>query len=139
MGSRSLLEGPYKELLADKPEVTARLAEKLLTMENARVLVAELNSKLVGAFAFVLFDHYYSGEKVAGEMIWYLEPEARTGRPIALELLWAAEKLAHELGAKKMQLTAPTEEIATMYQRLKGYVKVETSFQRELRCLSPLA
>ena len=133
LGSRSLLEGPYRELLADRPEVTSGLAKKLLEMGNARILVAENSEGIVGVFAFIVFAHYYSGETVGGEMIWYVIPEERKSNT-ALELLWAGERLAHELGAQKMQLTAPTDEIAGMYQKLRGYQKVETAFQRDLTC-----
>lgn len=133
LGSRSLLEGPYRDKLADRPDVTSALARKLVEMETAKILVAENPDGIVGLFAFIIFPHYYSGETVAGEMIWYVVPEARKSNT-ALELLWAAERLAQELGAKKMQLTAPTDEIAGMYQKLRGYSKVETAFQRELRC-----
>jgi hypothetical protein len=133
LGSRSLLEGPYRDKLADRPDVTTALARKLVEMDNAKILVAENEDGIVGLFAFIVFAHYYSGETVAGEMIWYLIPEARKSNT-ALELLWEAEKLAHEFGAKKMQLTAPTDEIAEMYKKLRGYTKVETAFQRELTC-----
>ena len=133
MGSRSLVEGPYREHLADRPDITAALAKKLLMeTERAEILVAESESKLIGLFAFIVFSHYYSGESVAGEMIWYVEPEARKGSNAALELLWAAEAKARSLGAKKMQLTAPTDEIAAMYAKLRGYHKVETAFQRAI-------
>ena len=133
MGSRSLVDGPYRDELADKPEVTAALAERLLKSDGARILVCEETEGLVGIFAFVVFPHYFSGETVAGEVMWYVVPEARTGNR-ALELLWAAERLAKELGAKKMQLTAPTDEIAAMYGHLRGYKKVETAFQRSIEC-----
>lgn len=131
LGSRSLMEGPYHDILMDNPGVTSELAKKLLTAPNARVLVAEEDGVIVGLFAFIVFDHYYSGESVAGEMVWYTTPEARRGGP-ALELLWAAEKMAHDLGAKKMQLTAPTDEIAEAYQKLRGYKRIEVSFQRDI-------
>lgn len=131
MGSRSLVEGPYRDLLADRPDVTSGLAEKLLQSPNAKILVSEDEGKIVGLFAFVIFPHYFSGEIVAGEVMWYVAPEARKSNR-ALELLWAAERFALQLGAKKMQLTAPTDEIAAMYQKLRGYQKVETAFQRNL-------
>lgn len=144
LGSQSLAEGPYKDLLADKPEVTGNLAARLLNLDTAKILVAEDDGVIVGVFAFVVFPHYFSGETVAGEVIWYVQPESRRGSN-ALELLWAAERQAYELGAKKMQLTAPTDEIAAMYGMLRGYVKVETAFQRNLSrfdggavCQSPL-
>ncbi len=130
LGSRSLIEGPYKDLLADKPEVTANLAARLLNLKTAQILVAD-EDQIVGIFAFIVFPHYFSGETVAGEIIWYVVDEARKSN-CALELLWAAEKKAFELGAKKMQLTAPTDEIARMYGLLRGYGKVEIVFQRSL-------
>lgn len=134
LGSRSLADGPYKDLLADKPEVTTDLAVRLLNLKTAQILVAD-EGQIVGIFAFVVFPHYFSGETVAGEVIWYVIDEARKTN-IPLELLWAAEKKAFELGAKKMQLTAPTDEIARMYGMLRGYVKVETAFQRSLERFS---
>lgn len=131
MGSRSLVEGPYKDLLADRPAITQALAKKLLELDNAKILVCEVDGKIGGVFAFIVFPHYYSGEITAGEMIWFVESEIRkTGA--GLELLWAGEKLAKSLGATKMQLTAPTDEIAEMYGRLRGYKKVETAFQRAI-------
>lgn len=133
MGSRSLKEGPYHAMLADRPDITRALARRLIEQPNARILVAIDQDKTVGVFAFIVFPHYYSGEDVAGEMIWYVEPEARTSG-FALELLWAAEKFASSLGAKKMQLTAPTDELAAAYQKLRGYAKVETAFQRDISC-----
>lgn len=133
IGSHSLKIGPYADKLADMPEITTKLAEKLLTMANARIVVGEEDGAIQGIFAFILFDHYYSGEPVAGEMIWFVEPDYRkTG--MALPLLWEAEKLASQMGAQKMQLTAPTDEIAAMYGKLKGFQKVETAFQRDISC-----
>lgn len=131
MGSKFLKMGPYHKFISDAPHVTSDLARKLLTMPNAKILVGEENDHVEGVFAFITFDHYYSGEPIAGEMIWYVEPEARKHN-MALELLWAAEKKACQMGAKKMQLTAPSDEIAEMYGKLRGFEKVETAFQRDI-------
>ena len=135
MGSISLRDGAYKNVIADSPEVTAELAKRLLFMENARILVLEIDGALQGLFAFLLIPHYYSGEKCGVEIMWYVQPEFRaygTGWPDSLKLLWAAEKMAAEWGALKFQLTAPTDAICEMYGRLRGYSKVETSFQRDI-------
>lgn len=129
LGSRSIWEGPYKDQLEDNPSVTRELTEKLLTLENAKVLVSESDGVINGLFAFILFPHYFSGQLTAGEMIWYVIPEARG--QASLELLWAAEKLAFEMGAKRMQLTAPTEQVGKIYERIK-YVQVECTYQAKL-------
>ena len=75
MGSRSLREGPYKDLVADKPEETGKLA--LQVIQKGLVLVSEEDEKLTGLLAFIIFPHYFSGELTAGEVMWYVEPEYR--------------------------------------------------------------
>lgn len=132
MGRRFLLEGPYKEKLADNPGEATMLARRLLGMPNAKIIVLEIDGKVQGVFAFIIFPHYYSGETIAGEMIWYVEPESRTLGNYGLEILWKAEHVAAKMGAKRMQLTAPTNEVANMYRLLTGYEQVEISFQRDI-------
>lgn len=134
MGSRSLREGAYHGVIADSPEVTGELAKRLLFMDNARILVIEVDEELLGLFAFLLIPHYYSGEKCGTEIMWYVDPRARAGHSYGLELLWAAEKMAKDWGAVKFQLTAPSEEMCAAFSKLRGYTKVETSFQRDITC-----
>ena len=130
MGRTFLLDGPYKDVIEDNPEVPLALAKKLVTNPLARILVEEQDGKLVGVFCFILYPHYYSGLMTAGELIWYVEPEARKTMA-GLRLKWAAEKLAKELGAVQMQLTCPPDQDA-LFSRLSGYVQVETGYQRRL-------
>jgi GNAT superfamily N-acetyltransferase len=130
MGSRSLREGPYKDLVGDNPEQTSQLARSVIEMDNGTVLVSEEDGKLTGVLAFVIFPHYFSGEKTAGELIWYVEPEYRQSFT-AIALLRAAERLARTAGAKRMQFTAPTVAVGEAYQSL-GYKPVEVSFQKAL-------
>jgi hypothetical protein len=135
MGSRSLLEGPYRDEIADKPEHTKRLAALLINNPHAKILVYENDQHLFGVLAFILFPHYFSGELTAGELIWYVEPEARAmkafGDGPAINLLREAETLARKLGAIKMQFTAPTTAVGELYKRV-GYKQVEVSYQRTL-------
>lgn len=133
LGSRSLVDGPYRDLVKDTPEQSAKLA--LQVIEKAgRVLLWEENGQITGMLAFILFPHYFTGELTAGELMWYVEPESRPGGA-ALRLLWAAEELARSLGAQKMQFTAPTEAVGDIYKRF-GYSKIEVSYQKELSCQS---
>lgn len=135
MGGRSLLEGPYRDRVGHNPEQAAKLAMSVISQHSGRVFVAEDDGKLVGLLAFIVFPHYFSGETTAGELIWYVEPEYRRmssfSSSVALDLLSAAEMEAKHMGAKRMQLTAPTSEVAGLYLR-RGYHQVEVSFQREL-------
>lgn len=128
MGSRSLREGPYKDLVADKPEQTGKLA--LDVMQKGFILVSEEDDKLTGLLAFIVFSHYFSGELTAGEVMWYVEPEYRQSFT-GLCLLRAAERMARKFGAKFMQFTAPTAEVGNAYEALK-YHQVEVTFQKAL-------
>ncbi|KKN66887.1 hypothetical protein LCGC14_0466620 [marine sediment metagenome] len=130
MGRNFLLSGPYREIIADNPEVPLELAKKLVTNPQARILVEEQEGKLVGVFCFILFPHYYSGLMTAGELIWYVEPEARKTMA-GLRLKWEAETLAKKLGAVQMHLTCPIDQ-DELFSKLSGYKKVETGYQRTL-------
>lgn len=128
MGSRSLREGPYKDLVGDNPERTGKLAFDVL--KKGMILVAELDGELVGLLGFIVFPHYFSGELTAGEVMWYVEPEHRKSFT-ALALLRGAERMARSFGAKYMQFTAPTAEVGKAYEALH-YKQVEVSFQKAL-------
>lgn len=132
LGRRDLLEGPYKNQLADNPDYGAALMKELLSKPGMRILVAEEDQLVVGVFAFYLFPHYFSGEMTAGQVIWYVEPKHR-GRA-SMELLWAAEKAAFDMGAIRMQVTSPTDKVEVaglIYKRLK-YKPIETTYQVKL-------
>lgn len=129
MGRSFLLSGPYRDEITDNPEQVNRLVDWLFEQPIARILVFEEDSKIQGVLCFIIYPHYFSGELCANELIWYVEADHR-GRG-SLELLWAAEKMAYEMGAVRMQLTAPTIEVAEMYKHLH-YKQVEVGFQAKL-------
>ena len=130
LGRRFLLEGPYRELLKDDPEVLRNAFLSFLQNPQAKFLLFQEGSHTVGVLIFLLFPHYFTGEPTAGEVLWYVIPEARGGMA-GLRLLNAAERLASSLGAKRMQMVAPTDRIAELYKR-RGYGFVESTYQREL-------
>lgn len=129
LGSRSLKDGPYGKLIEDRPEVTRQLTEAIIS-EKGRVLLWEEGSEVVGLLAFIVFPHYFTGELTAGELMWYVEPEFRAGGS-AMRLFWAAEEMARELGAKKLQFTAPNEAVGAIYKRF-GFQQIEVMFQKAL-------
>jgi len=131
LGRRFLLEGPYRDELADNPEKALEMAKQILSNTNGRILVAENEGRVIGAFSFFAYPHLFSGEFTAVELIWYVEPEHRAGG-IALRLLAEAEKQAKELGCVRMQLTAPSEEVGKLYRYCGGYKKIEVCYQRKL-------
>src|SRR5690348_14746074 len=70
MGSRSLRDGPYRDEVGDSPKTTAALCQQVL--ESGKILVAEEDGNVIGVLGFIVFPHYFSGERTAGELIWYV-------------------------------------------------------------------
>jgi GNAT superfamily N-acetyltransferase len=127
MGRRFRRETDYQRHLAENPETMAATARHLVAQGG--VLVSEQpGGALVGMIGWVLFPHFLSGEVIAGEVFWWVEPEHR-GQ--GLRLMRAAERQARQNGAQKMQMIAPTDAVATLYRRF-GYEFVEAAYQKAL-------
>jgi GNAT superfamily N-acetyltransferase len=77
---------------------------------------------------YVLFPHFLSGELVAGEVFWWVEPGFRGE---GLKLLRAAETRSRAAGAKYLQMIAPNDRVAAVYKRL-DYSFVEAAYQKLL-------
>jgi GNAT superfamily N-acetyltransferase len=92
------------------------------------ILVSGSDATITGMIAMLAYDHPFSGERMAFEVVWWVEPEARGD---GVRLLRAAEDWAMEQGIGKMQMVAPNERVGALYERL-GYLPVETSYQRSL-------
>ena len=130
MGARSLAEGPYREQI-DEPANASQLALTLIKNSNGRILLYEEAGEAVGLLAIVVYPHYFSGVTTAQEVMWWVEPEHRASFG-AIALLRAGETVAREMGAVRMQFTAPTPEVGRLYE-LSGYKQIEIGYQRDLR------
>lgn len=130
LGSQSLIDGPYAGMLEDTPEQSAKLALETIQGSNGKVLLLDEGTGPVGLLGFVVFPHYFTQKLTATEIMWYVEPEHRKGGG-GIKLLWEAEKEAKAMGATIMGFTAPTADVARLYERF-GYKQVEISFQKEL-------
>jgi len=130
LGRKYLLLGPYREQITDNPEAVERFTYWLFHQENARILIYEEDEQVQGLLAFLIYPHYYGGELCASELIWCVDENYR-GRG-SMELLWAAEKMAYDMGAVRMQLTAPTQNVGLLYERCK-YKLVEIGYQAMLK------
>lgn len=128
MGRKFRAESSYAKHFADNPEALRSLGVKLLS-SGGGILVAESNGELIGMLGFIVYDHFISGDKTAGEVFWWVEPDHRG--TAGLKLLREAEKRSRNAGATWMQMIAPNDRVATLYGRL-GYVFVESTYQRAL-------
>lgn len=128
MGLRFAAESDYGSKLPVVPDVIARTVARVATSDEGLLLVSESEESLTGMIALVLYEHPFSGERFASELVWWVEPEARG---VGVRLLRAAEEWARGSGAGRMQMIAPNERVGALYDRL-GYSKLETTYQRSL-------
>jgi GNAT superfamily N-acetyltransferase len=126
MGMRFNEQSTYRAHLKVSRDRVALLGKQLI--DAGGLLVSERNGQVVGMIGFVVFPHFMSGETVAGEVFWWVEPGHRGD---GLRLLKEAERRARQAGAKSMQMIAPTEQVAKVYERM-GFRYVESSYQRAL-------
>ena len=129
LGQRFLHSTPYRNLMGDNVQCMADTAESLLTNDDGLVLVAaDPHDGPVGMIGMLAFRHHLSGERIAGELFWYVDPEARG---VGLQLLRGAEAWAKGKQAVRIQMVAPTAQVGKVYERL-GYACIEMTYQRSL-------
>lgn len=126
MGRRFRQESTYAQYLADNPEKMEELGKTLLAANG--LLLAEQDDGITAMLGFIVHNHFISGEKVAGEVFWWAEPERRGD---GVRLLRETENRARGVGAKYMQMIAPNARVAAFYERI-GYEFVESTHQKAL-------
>lgn len=132
MGTR-FAESVYgPELLKIDPTRLASLVENCIQSDAGLVLVAQRQNSgdLLGVLGLILHEQPMSGEPIAAEIVWWMDPEARGGFT-AIRMLKTGEAWARAQGAKKIQMIAPTERIETFYERC-GFTRLEVNYQRSL-------
>jgi GNAT superfamily N-acetyltransferase len=142
MALRFIASSPYQRFLPANADALALLAPAV--MESGVVLLAVLErvyradgaelareQHVIGMLAIVALTHPLSGETYGDELAWYVEPEYRRGT-VGPRLLAAGEAWgrAHGLGLLKMVAPAGSD-VGLFYER-RGYVEVETVFQKTL-------
>jgi len=127
MGLRFIRDTGYCRHIEGDPAAMAKLFDGLIDGGGA-IFVSERAGIVVGMLGLLIFTHPFSGEKVASELFWWVEPDSRGD---GLELMRRAENEARARGAQRMQMIAPNEAVARIYRR-KGYEYVESTYQRKL-------
>lgn len=127
MGLHFVASTPYRDLIViDSEKLTGTILG--LLANPAAVILVSGNNPLTGMLGLMVFDHPFSGERTASEVVWWVEPDARGD---GLRLLKAGEDWAKAAGASKINMVAPNDRIESLYARL-GYRQVETTYQRSL-------
>jgi GNAT superfamily N-acetyltransferase len=130
MGQRFRGASAYAATLTDDPAAMAEAATRAITDPRGLLLVSEAADQITGMLGMQIFRPLFGGELVAGELFWWVEPEARGA---GLRLLRQAEAWAGAQGVTRIQMVAPvsTPALARVYQRL-GYTPIETTYARTL-------
>lgn len=127
MGLRFASESVY----ADRLHITehgVRQTIQWLLNGNGTIFVSDKDGEIVAMIGVSLLPHFLSGMTYGAEVFWWCNPEHRGH---GIRLLRKAEQWAKDRGARFFQTTAPTDDVAAIYDRL-NYVKIETGFQKEL-------
>lgn len=124
MGRRMRNETGYAAHLVDNPAQMSAMVALLLGSPDGVVFVADRDGILFGMIGMLAYAHHLDGQRVAGEIFWWTEPD---GRGQGLRLLRAAEEWAKLQGASSVQMVAPDDRVGRLYERL-GYQRIETSY-----------
>lgn len=132
MAQAFLRQTPYGQHLPEQPDALAAFAERLLLSPDGVILVAPAaDGGLVGMIALWVYAHPMSGERVASELVWWVNPDARGS--LGVRLVRRAEQWARAQGAAVLQMIAPQHapRVGDVYRAL-GFDAIETSYQRRL-------
>lgn len=128
MGLQFIRESRYQAFVRENPAQIAVLASALIDGREHTMLVAERDGRIVGMLGLHTSPHVISGDRVAGEVVFWVDPSAKG---VGIRLMHAAERWAANHGAIAIQMVSPTEKTDTLYERC-GYAAVERAFQKTL-------
>lgn len=120
----------YVAVLTVNPSQLEALTSALLEREDAAVWLADREGVVVGMLAVHVFAHPFSGQRLAGEICWFMATEARGGGD-AVRLLSKAESWARQQKVEAMQLTAPNDRVGAFYER-RGYCGIERAYYQRM-------
>ena len=126
MGQEFASTSTYAAHMQADPGRLAAVAGGILANPDAAMWVCVRDSQPIGMLAMAMVTHPLSGDRIASEIVWWVDPSARGA---GLRLLRTAERWAKALGAVAVHMIAPTERVGQLYAAI-GYAPVETNYYR---------
>jgi GNAT superfamily N-acetyltransferase len=126
MGVSLRREPVLRDHLQENPTALEAVAHSLVTGEASDLLVAERDGGVVGMLGLLAYSHPMSGQRVASEIAFWVDP-AHRGAGVALLRAGEAWARAHE--CPEMEMGSPNERVDRLYERL-GYVAVERRYRK---------
>jgi GNAT superfamily N-acetyltransferase len=134
MGERMHHEGAYAFLPFDREKVRRMIVSYIHQPETQCGLVAEENGVVFGMFAGYLTDYFFCDEKVACDLILFVDQERR-GSSAAVRLVNAFRDWAAERGAMEICLGVSTnvnrETTGRFYEKL-GLLQIGGLYKQRL-------
>lgn len=132
MAARFLSEdGPYFGRFKASEGAIERLLDRMLKPDQFALVLENGNSAPVGMFGAFVFNHPITGQIVASELCWWVEPEARGSR-VAADMPALAIEWARKAGAEWFEMIAPNERIAKFYEVI-GFERTDIHYVKVLR------
>lgn len=129
MGAQ-FIDGVYPAALTFNADAIATLARQLMD-GGGGAFVNETSDGLVnGMIGLIVIQQPMSGEFIATELAWWIDPAARGGKA-GLALLARAEAWAKAKGATRLQMIAPSDKVCRVYEKL-GFQRVEVAYMRAI-------
>lgn len=129
MACRFIAESSYRGLIVADPVHQEKAIDYLLA--HGLVLVADVGDGPVGMLGMAIVPSPVSGELVASEIAWWLEPVMRGGTA-AVRMWEHAERWAADHDAAYVHMIAPQgTQVGEMYRR-RGYLPLETVWQKRV-------
>ncbi len=128
LGIRFIESGKYRDKIKPNPEALAQMMFGLIDNPYGLLTVLEAKGRTIGMFGAMATLSPYSGEPVAMELFWYVEPESRGG---GVRLLRHAENWARGLGIERFIAVSHTKKVTSFLRRL-GYEALESQLIRKL-------
>lgn len=108
------------------------LWSSLFSAGTGVIFVVRENDQIVGAIGGVVYPEPYSGDLIAQEFFWFVEPEYRG---VGMRLYFTFEGWARDRGCEEIRMghlhDLMPDKIAAVYRRL-GFSAVETNYSKRL-------
>lgn len=120
----------YARYVGNDPVHSAAMMERLIADKDKALFVVDSEDGVIGMLGVMVFTQPFSGETIASELFWWLDPKHRGH---GVWLLRRAENWARFKGATRISMMAPADKprVAETYEAI-GYSFVEKVYQRDL-------
>lgn len=125
MGLRFLATKPFGPAApADPTKLDAAI---LICLQSGVILRSTTEDGLAtGMFCAYTMEHPFTGERMAEELAWWVEPEYRAGK-VGIYLLRSAIEWARQIGVSCLRMNAPYGTRVGIILERHGFTPVETA------------